>query len=603
MDRHLEQFIMKYLRRLNNNVSLLSWQHVAASLLLGFSIGFFVYILFLQTPTFSRRYLFLGIVIVVAVSLAAYILLKRHPFASQNDYFISWRPFVLACLLFFLALPSYFFFPPYPDLPFFQRTSTLVISIQTGTDPVAWSQFRRVFLNSGIEKFGFRAFRISGSWIPHGDDFILPPESIGQITWQGRIGRRASLSLPVPSDEVRILTVWDDEVREVPTGKNLYVRNKNFLPPLWYAVLVYTVTAPLLFFGLIMMDGFLWARRIALSLLILGLSLLQTELQFKMLEEEFYKPLQDALETVQLSRHLAVLNGSAPNPWQYRVFSEWIVEAFIFISSRILSVNNAPFMSFFYLRILQNLILLSLAYLYFVRLGITKTIAVYGLFLLAGGMFHTFYQSDLSFNTYFDIIFFLLAGILILDTRYEWVPLLMLPAALNRETSLLIPILLIAWGWFGRSKDRRRAVTFGVIGLLVWGLTFVTLRLYYPDAPMFRIGDELLPGWELFRYNLTIHEMPILLFQTLGFLPLLGIIAYRHWSPFVRIGFLILVPVWILVHAFSSIWAETRLFLVLLAMVFVPAVLPVVDRQLQEIRQTVSSESNQIQGRETILIR
>jgi hypothetical protein len=91
--------------------------------------------------------------------------------------------------------------------------------------------------------------------------------------------------------------------------------------------------------------------------------------------------------------------------------------------------------------------------------------------------------------------------------------------------------------------------------------------------------------------------MPILLFQTLGFLPVLGIMTYRYWMPFVRIGFLLLVPVWVLVHAFSSIWAETRLFLVLLAMVFIPAVLPVLDRRLQEIRQTVSSELKRIHGR------
>jgi hypothetical protein len=62
-------------------------------------------------------------------------------------------------------------------------------------------------------------------------------------------------------------------------------------------------------------------------------------------------------------------------------------------------------------------------------------------------------------------------------------------------------------------------------------------------------------------------------------------------------GFLLLVPVWILVQAFSSIWAETRLFLVLLAMVFVPAILPVVDRRLQEIRQTASFQKNQMHRR------
>jgi hypothetical protein len=334
----------------------------------------------------------------------------------------------------------------------------------------------------------------------------------------------------------------------------------------------------------------------ALPVLILILSFSQTNVQFQMLAEEFHRPLPAAIETVQLARHLAVLNGSAPDPWQYRVFSEWILEAFFMISSKILRLDNSVFISLFAFRVLQNVILLTFAYMYFLRLGITKTVAIYGVFLLAGSMLHIFYQSDLSFNTYFDVIFFLLGGILILDTKYEWVPILMVPAALNRETSVLLPLLLIAWGW-RVSIGRTRAFVSGVFGLFVWGLIFIVLRQYYPDTPMFKVGDELLPGWELFRYNLTIPEMPILLFQTLGFLPLLGLFTYRYWNLPVKIGYLFLVPVWILVHAFSSVWAETRLFLVLAAMVFIPAILPIVDHRLQEIRQTLSSQSKIIHSR------
>jgi hypothetical protein len=263
------------------------------------------------------------------------------------------------------------------------------------------------------------------------------------------------------------------------------------------------------------------------------------------------------------------------------------VESFI-VSARVLKLENVVSTSFWGLRVLQNFILLTLAYLYFVRLGISKTVSGYGVFLLAGGMLHVFYQSDLSFNTYFDVIFFLLACILILDERYGWVPVLMVVAALNRETSVMIPVLLIAWGWLGKPGDRAKALISGLIGLLVWVVIFVSLRLSYPDAPMFRLGDEILPGWELFRYNLTVPRMPILLFQTFGFLPLAAIIAYRHWNLFVRISFFFLVPAWILVHAFSSVWAETRLFLVLLAIVFVPAVLPLLDQRLQELRQGAS---------------
>lgn len=123
------------------------------------------------------------------------------------------------------------------------------------------------------------------------------------------------------------------------------------------------------------------------------------------------------------------------------------------------------------------------------------------------------------------------------------------------------------------------------MGLFVWALAFGALHLYYPHAPLFEIGQGIFPGWKLFRYNLSVPQMPVLLFQTLGFIPLVGAIAYKYWHLFVRIGFLFLLPVWILIHAFSSVWAETRVFLVLLALVFIPAVLPLIDRLLQEIRQ------------------
>ncbi len=494
------------------------------------------------------------------------------------------------CLLFFLALPSYIFPPPYPELPFFQRKSTLIITVKTDTQPVAWSQFRKIYLNSGVGKWGFKSFQISGPWISNGDDFILPPESVGQIIWNGRVGRRASLALPVPAQQLTITTIWDNEIRQVLTGKSPYIQNKNFIPPLWYIALIYVFAGIPLFFIFVMMDGFPWVRRIALPALILGLGLMQTNLQFQMLGSEFHRSVQEAINTVQLPRHMAVLYGDAPNPWQYRVLSEWILEAFIYISSNLLRLENAASISLLGFRLVQNFILLTVAYIYFVKLGITKAVSIYGIFLLAGGMLHIFYQSDLSFNTYFDVIFYLLAGVLILDEKYEWVPVLMIAASLNRETSVMIPVLLIAWAWLRKSSNWTKALISGLIGLLVWGLVFAALHMYYPNAPMFKLGDEILPGWALFRYNLSVPKMSILLLQTLGFLPLIGIIAYRYWNLFVRICFLLLVPVWIAIHAFSSVWAETRVFLVLLSMAFIPAVLPFIDQRLQQIRQWTGSQ-------------
>ena len=478
-----KSFMMKQFRWRKDPAPLLSWQHLTASLLVGVSAGFFSYIFLLQTPVFSRRYFLLGIAIALAGSLIAYFLLQQHPFALQNNYFMSRPALLLYCLLYLLALPPYLLVPPYPELPFFLRTSTLVITVKTGAEPVAWSQFRKVYLNSGVDRLGPKSFQISSSWVPNGDDFILPPQSEGQITWDGPVGKRASLALPVPLQGLTITTTWDSEIRKVSGEKSPYVQNKNFIPPLWYIALIYLIAGIPLFFTFMMMDGFPWVRRIALPVLILGLALAQTDLQFQMLGSEFHKTVPDAIQDVQLFRHVDVLKGTAPNPWQYRVFSEWIVEGFIYVSARLLRPDLAVFSALWSLRILQNLVLLTLVYLYFIRLGITKTASVYGVVLLAGGMLHVFHESDLSYNTYFDVIFYLLAGILILNARYGWVPVLMIAAALNRETSAMIPVLLMIWGWLGRSNNRMKALISGVIGIFVWMLIFAALHLYYPNAP------------------------------------------------------------------------------------------------------------------------
>src|ERR1041385_906559 len=291
---------MKTLQRLRNTIPPLSWQHITASFLVGFSSGFLSYVFFLQTSVFSRLYLLLAIGIALVGSLVAYFFLQQHPFAFKNDFFINRRGVYLACLLFFLALPSYWFLPPYPQLPFIQRESQLTITIKTGAESIAWSQFRKIYLNSGAEKWGRKGFQLSGAWISRGDEFILPPESIGQMIWKGRVGQRASFALPIPSRALTITTNWHREPRQAIQTKSPYIQNKNFTSPLWYALLIYLLAWIPLFFIFIMLDGFPWLQRIALPALILGLSIIQVNLQFQMLGSEFHKPMQQAIQDIQI---------------------------------------------------------------------------------------------------------------------------------------------------------------------------------------------------------------------------------------------------------------------------------------------------------------
>jgi hypothetical protein len=58
-----------------------------------------------------------------------------------------------------------------------------------------------------------------------------------------------------------------------------------------------------------------------------------------------------------------------------------------------------------------------------------------------GEWVHSHHGSDFQFNTFFDIMFYLLAGLVVFAGRYKWIVPITILGALNRETSALIPVL------------------------------------------------------------------------------------------------------------------------------------------------------------------
>src|SRR6266851_1069865 len=110
------------------------------------------------------------------------------------------------------------------------------------------------------------------------------------------------------------------------------------------------------------------------------------------------------VEGEQWTRHQTVLDGSAPNPWRYRVLAEWMAEGFVRVA-RMLHTPRPIATGFLGLHLVQN---------------------------------------ALIFNTYFDVAFYLLATVLLLDGRVPLFLLVVVAASLNRETSGFIPLLPLA---------------------------------------------------------------------------------------------------------------------------------------------------------------
>jgi hypothetical protein len=302
-------------------------------------------------------------------------------------------------------------------------------------------------------------------------------------------------------------------------------------------------------------------------------SLLTVYLQVMSLEKPFVFYLEQGL---QMQRHTAVLQGTAVNPWQYRILADYLVEGAIWLFQN-LDIPRPIASAFIAFRFVQNLLIFLLAYLYYRKLELSPAHALLGLSLLAWGMTYAYYDSDLQFNTYFDIIFYLLAGLLILANKPLWIIPLMFLAACNRETSGLIPFMLLALvlpaGAENRDEGaRRKTLIVAGIGLAIFALIFFILRVIFPDRPVSMPYGHAM-GPDLLQYNLFRGITWAQLFATLSIVPALALLAYKKWQPALRIFFWVVVPLWFLIHPFTSVMAETRVFLVPQALVFIPGAL------------------------------
>ncbi len=272
----------------------------------------------------------------------------------------------------------------------------------------------------------------------------------------------------------------------------------------------------------------------------------------------------------QLPRHLAVLDGIAPNPWQYRVLSEYVVEGLL-MALQAAHMPDATVVGFVGVRILQNVVIFALAARYYRLLGFSFPQLLLAISVLAWSFTNSYYGSDLSFNTYSDVLFYLLAAVLILQQKHGWIIPITVLAAANRETSGLIPVLLLAYAWFCMPPGprARRSMLLAGVALGAYGLVYVGLRQLYPDAPPYGVPY----GLGLALHNLTGGITWLQFVATFGMLPLLALWHYGDLPRPLTVWLWTLVPAWFGIHLVGAVMAETRLFLVPLALVLLPAAL------------------------------
>ncbi|HTO08571.1 MAG TPA: hypothetical protein VMR86_16100 [Myxococcota bacterium] len=269
--------------------------------------------------------------------------------------------------------------------------------------------------------------------------------------------------------------------------------------------------------------------------------------------------------------YLAMLDGSAGSPLQYRVLPAGLEWLFVRASGAA-GLPNHFAVAVIALRALGDTTAFVLAWAYFRKLGLSLPNAFIGISLLAWGMSYSHHNTDLRFDSYLDLVFYLGAALCLLHGRAPWVLPLMLLAALNRETSGLIPFLVLAHAGAG-GPIPRRAFALAAGALAIWLAVFAGLRWAFPPQRLIVPEGVTGLGWPMLAYNAGRLLTPIQLFAVLGFVPLLALAGWRHWPPVLRAFAWALVPAWLVIHAFAAVVAEARLFLVPQALVFVPGAL------------------------------
>ncbi len=338
-------------------------------------------------------------------------------------------------------------------------------------------------------------------------------------------------------------------------------------------------------------------------------------------------------------RHKAVIEQRSEyyNPWQYRILCPYTVEALLWTynhtidkvypieekmhfsieattgttneTDQFVKLMQTPgamkyMIIFIFFRFVEHLLIFFLAWRlwsYFVQ---SKWLIFFGINFLALSLGNAVAVADLSFNTYMDIILYLVTANVIV---YRKNPLILVPitilAAFNRETGILIPALYfisqVDFSTFSLSNAGFKKIQWPK--LPTWLLTasmyvlfisiFVGLRMYFGYRPQQVWKAQA--GLPMLKLNLASAvgvKAYMELLSTYAVVPLMLLYRFKRAPHLLRKWFLFLVPIWFLVHYVSVVAYQTRLFMVPFVIVMLPMLLWQIEKEIQQntVVQTTS---------------
>lgn len=355
-----------------------------------------------------------------------------------------------------------------------------------------------------------------------------------------------------------------------------------------------------------------------------------------------YKNFYNGAAVKTYERHIALIKGQSEyyNPWQYRMLCPVIIEglkwvydhsidkiypieekfSFSFTETseptpetvdfiRLLNTKGAVkyMIVFLFFRFLLNFFVLVLAWYlwhYYVK---NNWLILLGLILTSLAMGNAVIASDLTFNTYLDNIFYLLtACIIVYKKNPAWILPIIFLAAFNRETSMLIPLLLFIskmdfssfqFRQFNLSMikfPKRNIWLLTIAAYIIFFVIFFGVRLYYGYQPS---QEWKVPaGFQMVKLNLFSPVALKSYFEMLGvfsIIPLIILYKFRSFPLLLRVWFLTIVPIWFGVHIYTVVTYQTRLFLVPTILIFLPMFLWLIEKEFSPSSVYPTNSKNQ----------
>ena len=329
-------------------------------------------------------------------------------------------------------------------------------------------------------------------------------------------------------------------------------------------------------------------------------------------------------------RHRAVIEKRSEfyNPWQYRVLCPYIVESLLTVynntvdkvypieekfhftienttgatdeTDKFVKLMQTPgamkyMIIFIFFRFLEHLLIYLLAWKLWSCFVKSKLLIFFGINFLALALGNAVAVADLSFNTYMDIIFYLITANIIVYKKKPWplVPLTIL-AAFNRETSILIPAVYFIsqtdFTQFTFKKPSLKAIVFParntwlftILLYILFFAVFTGLRLYFGYKPQqVWKAPAGLPMLKLNLFSAVGAKAYMELIGTYAVIPLIILYYFRRFPPLLKKWFLFLVPVWFMVHYVSVVAYQTRLFMVPFIMIMMPMLLWLIENEIK----------------------